>query len=96
MARERMVTRTIKVTTAEVMRVNVKTMICEVVKLKAFGEYSNDNDLLKIIKENHETDTFKMVGIVSKDVSELLYGMPESVFVAYAEILPPRKNYNEE
>lgn len=42
------------------------------------------------------TDSFTPAKIRSIEQVEQLYGMPESVFIAHATKLPPRKDYNTE
>lgn len=94
MARERMVTRTVSETTVTVMCVNVTTakMSNEVYTL---GQVSNQSDALKALKKLHETDTFKLVAVVSMDVTEQLYGMTEVEFIKLARKLPPRSTTTE-
>lgn len=90
MARERMVTRTVELAICDVMCVN--TITAEVIT-KTFeigGGVSDKTALLKIIKKQHETDTFKCVDITNITTKEILYGMPESQFIELATILPPR------
>lgn len=49
------------------------------------------NKLLKLCKEAYgETDTHKVVSIVSTEELETLYGMTEVDFIANATILPKR------
>lgn len=90
MSREKMITRTVEITTAEIMCMDViKAEV--VVKTYDISGTFTDDELLKAIKKLYETDTFKVVHVVSQKTSELLYGMPESKFIEQAEILPPRQ-----
>lgn len=90
MARERMITRTVEITTAEVMCMDV--IKAEVItKTYDMSGTFTDDELLKAIKKLYETDTFKIVHVASQKTSELLYGMPETKFIELAEILPPRQ-----
>ena len=90
MARERMVTRTVEITTAEVMCMDV--VKAEVItKTYDISGTFTDDELLKAIKKLYETDTFKVVHVVSQKTSELLYGMSEAKFIEMAQILPPRQ-----
>ena len=45
---------------------------------------------------NNSDDSFTPAKVLNVQQVEQLYGMPESVFMKYAEKLPPRKNYNIE
>ena len=90
MARERMVTRTVELTVATVMCLNTITAQVETVAYEIGGGLTDEKAILKAVKKLHETDTFKCVSVVSVSVNEILYGMPESEFIKYATVLPPR------
>ncbi len=94
MARERMVTRTVSETTVTVMCVNVTTAEMEN-KVYTLGQVSNQSDALKALKKLYETDTFKLVAVVSMNVTEQLYGMTEVEFIKLARKLPPRSTTTE-
>ena len=96
MARERMVTRTVEVNTFEVMTVNVETADVQIREFKLGGEYDNKKDALTLLKKQYETETLKLVNITAHSVETVLYGMPERVFIAMSEVLPPRGANNEE
>lgn len=90
MARERMVTRTVTETVAEIMCLNVTT--CEV-SIRTFtyaGEFATNEELLKTAKKISETEDFKLVHINSASTKETLYGMSETDFIKLAKVLPPR------
>lgn len=89
MARERMVTRTVLQTTAEVTCIEVTTAEVTINSYTLGGAYEQD-ELLKNLKKIYETDTYKLVHIESVSTEELLLGMPESQFMKYATVLPPR------
>lgn len=90
MARERMITRTVEITTSEVMCMDVNKAEVITKTYDISGTFTDD-ELLKAIKKIYENDTFKVVHVVSQKTSELLYGMPESKFIELAQILPPRQ-----
>lgn len=56
--------------------------------------YKDETHALKAVKKVIDSDTLKAVHIVSTEVKETLYGMSEQDFIAHANILPPRKDYN--
>ena len=88
MARKRMVTRTITMTTVEVMCVNVET--AEVVnrQFEVSGSYNYQPDkLLKRVKLEHETPTFKVVTLQNSYEQEVVYGMEEADFIKYAQVI---------
>ena len=91
MKKEKMVTRTINSTKAQVMRVNVKTATVETVTVEVAGKYDDMMELLKAVQIAQDTEETKTVTVITKEDVETLYGMPESVFMRYAEVLPPRK-----
>ena len=90
MARERMVTRTVDLTVAEVMCVDVTTAEVTIENLEVSGLYSDNEKLMKQLKRVYEDDTHKVVSIQKTDVKEILYGMTEIDFIKNAVILPPR------
>ena len=90
MARERMVTRTVEVTVAEVMCLDVTTAEVTVVSYDISGKFNTKEDVLKSLKKVYETDTYKVVAVQSTDTKEILYGMPEIDFIRIAKVLPPR------
>lgn len=89
MARVRMVTRTINVTTAEVMTVN--TITCEVstVNYELTGETYNNEKALKELKKLYETEDTKLVAIQTLTVHEEMYGLKEVDFLKVAHKLDP-------
>ena len=89
MARERMITRTVKETTAEVMTIDVLTSEVTIKEYTIGGEYS-DNDLLTKLQSLFQTDTFKLVHINSQVCKEVLLGMSEDEFIRLAKVLPSR------
>lgn len=90
MARERMVTRTVELTIAEVMTLYTVTAEVRIIPYEIGGGLTDNAAILKAIKKLHETDTFKCVAVQSVSVKEILYGMLESDFIKYAKVLPPR------
>lgn len=95
MARVKMVTRTVEQTTARVMCLRVDTAEVSIEEYTIGGSPDND-ELLKKLKTIYETDNFKVVAIQDTYTETKLLGMSEEDFIRYAQVLPPRKNYNEE
>lgn len=90
MARTRMVTRTIEVVSAEVICLDVTTVETKIMALELTGMGAIEGDkLLKELKKQYETDTFKVVAIQSTEVREELYGLTELDFLKYATKLDP-------
>lgn len=90
MARERMVTRTVNLTVAEVMTVNTTTAEVLTVTVEVSGGLSTDKEIFKAVKAAHETDDVKCVKVMSVTAKEVLYGMSEAEFIRLAKVLPPR------
>ena len=90
MARERMVTRTVMVTVAEVMCLNVTNAEVQINTYEMSGTYTDNNTLLKALKKVYETEELKLVSVQEVDEKEVLYGMKEVDFIRLATILPPR------
>ena len=89
MRRERMITRIVLQTTAEVMCIDVTTAEVNINTYTLGGAYEQD-ELLKKLKKIYETDTYKLVNIESVSTEELLLGMSESQFMEYATVLSSR------
>lgn len=88
MRKEKMVTRTVELTICEVMCLNTETAEVTVQEYKV--SVQGNQDPLKLLKKQHETDTFKLVSVQNTRTETILYGMPESVFIQNATVLPPR------
>lgn len=95
MARVRLVTRTVTITTVVTMTLNIDTSEVGTAIYEMNGEYPDMEECLKLIKKYNDTDTIKNVVIKSMSKSDVLYGMPESEFIKYAKELPPRSNTEE-
>lgn len=57
--------------------------------------YKKDSKRLERVKEMLETDSLKVVSIVSVDVTETRRGMTEEAFIEHSEELEPLKKYNK-
>lgn len=93
MSRKRMVTRTIKFTTAKVTVYDIASDEIKTVEYKLSGELSADAVLKVIAKEHEEVRAMKVIEVT---VQEELYGMPEEKFLELAEILPRRAKAKSE
>ena len=89
MARERMVTRTVEVTVADVMQIDVKTAEVKILTYELSGKYADTNSILKQLNKD-TPEEIKVVAVQSTDTKEVLYGMPEADFIRMAKVLPPR------
>lgn len=94
MARVRMVTRTITETIADTLCVNISDKQLFTAPIKVSGAYDNADELLKAVKACSETDEIKVVTVTNWIKQDTLYGMTEERFMLFADILPPRKNYD--
>lgn len=94
MAREKMITRTVTQTTAEVMTIDVTTAEVQIREYTIGGTYDTNEILLKKLQKLLQTDTFKLVSINSVTVEDILLGMKEEDFIRYATVLPPRNTKN--
>lgn len=95
MAREKMVTRTVTQTTAEVMTIEVTTAEVQIREYTIGGTYDTNETLIKKLQKLFQTDTLKLVNINSATVEDLLLGMTEEDFIRYATVLPPRSTKKE-
>jgi len=100
MARTRVVTRTIEVT-------KVDALVCDITNINDIKNEVHQFDLvsvqtteteklLKICKKTCETDTIKVVSIISSEVKEEIYGMLETDFLKYAKPMTEHRKFEEE
>lgn len=91
MKNEKMVTRTISTLYVDAMTLNVETAeVCTYSFTAPLKLKDNPRSILTYLRLHNETDTLKIASIVSTEVRTALMGMPESVFIEHATILPPR------
>lgn len=89
MARERQITRTINVTTATAVCMDITTMENETRALVITGDVPSQDKVLKDLRKLYDTDTFKVVAIKEMTTVEKLYGLSEVDFLKYAVELDP-------
>lgn len=89
MSRTRMVTRTINVTVIEVMCVDTLSAEVSIKEVELTGGPFTEEKLLKELKKEYDTDTFKVVAIQKMEVHEEMYGLKEIDFLKVAQKLDP-------
>ena len=94
MGRIAMVTRTINFTEVTALTVDVVAQSTATQVYTLSGTYAENEKLIKALKKEYESDTIKIVSVLSTEVQEKLYGMTEQEFMSLAKVLPPRKIYN--
>lgn len=92
MKKEKMVTRTVTKTNCEIMCMDITNAQVIVKDFTIGGKFDSENELLKTCQKLFDTDVFKLVKVTDYSEEEVLLGMPESKFIEYAEVLPPRKD----
>lgn len=96
MARQPMVTRTIKTTTANVLCIDT-------VNAEPYNEmivlprtYKDEKAMMKYISKTYDNENRKAVKVVETVVAEKLYGMSEEKFIEYADEMPARTKVEKE
>ena len=89
MARQRMVTRTVTGTKAEVQIVSISASEITTISATVGGEYADNDKLMKAIKKSIETNDIKVLQIMSSEKIDKCYGMLESDFIKLAKELDP-------
>lgn len=84
MARERVVSRTIKVAQATALCLDTETAEPCNITVPISATIKDEKGMLKAVKKAIETDTLKVAKIVDVKVEEALYKMPEEDFVKLA------------
>ena len=88
--REKMVTRSMKVTEAQVLMVNLETQATETQTVSMPNVYKDDTALMKSLTKAYDGSTLKPVHVLSTTVIEKLYGMSEKSFLDNAQELDPK------
>lgn len=83
----KMITRTFKLTEAEVLTINTVTEQTEVIKLEFPNVFKNEKQILKASQKLVPGD-LKVVSVKAFDIKEKRLGMPEEQFVELAVELP--------
>lgn len=91
MKKEKMVTRTIVKTDVTVKQFNSENGSVYDTVFELMGDYDVKQATITIRDLYHADDIVKFIMVESVERIEKLYGMPESVFVANAVEMPPRK-----
>ena len=92
--KEKMITRTIVSTNYTVVCVDIATAKVEN-RVYTFAGVKDESKCLAIINDLYKETTEKAVAVTSAEEVETLYGMPESTFMKYAVVLPPRGTKKE-
>lgn len=100
MARARMVTRTIPVTKATFLALNIETAEPSNVTLELPRTYKAETEILAAAAEFMPENT-RAVSLVDSEVLDIRYGMPETEFIKFASIIANSADstdntYNEE
>lgn len=90
MARIPMITRTLTATVVTVLCCDVEAGDTITQTVTVPRTYKNDEALMKALRPLVETEQIKPVHILSKEITETLYGMTEADFMEHAKVLPPR------
>lgn len=90
MARERMVTRTVSMSVATVICMDITTAEVRKICVKMGGGVTEEKEILKHARKIHETATFKIVAVESVETQEIIYGMPEAQFILLATPMDKR------
>ena len=88
MARQRMVTRTIRLGNFDVMAVNMDTRAVETVSVSIPTEGVKD---VEAAVKASMPDGMMFVAIEHTEVQDVLMGIPEAEFIKIAEVLPSRE-----
>ena len=90
MARQPMVTRTIKGTKVRALCVDTDAQSTYEDIFTLARTYKDNKSLMKKLESVVNDDTHKVVSILATETTETLYGMSEQDFISCAKVLPPR------
>lgn len=91
MARVPQVTRTIPTTIVHLLCVNTEDRSTFEQDITLPRTYKDEQKMMKAVEKVLDGEPIKAVSILGSDVKETLYGMTESEFIQYAQVLPPRE-----
>ena len=89
MTKERIITRTIESNIFEVMVCDTETAEVKTIEIRT-GVLPASTNPERYLKKHYDTDTLKICAVISHRTEAKLYGMPESLFMQYAEVMPSR------
>lgn len=92
--RKPMITRTITTTDATLLMADTVAAEMYNITVTLPRTYKDNEAILKAARPLFETDTGKIVSVVSVSTRETLYGMTEADFIKAATILPARAGQN--
>lgn len=97
MKKEKMITRTIESTKYVIMCVNPEVSACYDTEV-IFSGSRDDSAAISALNESlrFNGSTHIAVMVKSAETIETLYGMPESIFMEHAVVLPPRGTKKEQ
>lgn len=95
MARVSMVTRTITATKITALCLNIETAEPFNKTATLSGTFYDEKSMMKAAEKILNTETERVVHIVSSVEFETLYGMTEQEFIQKAHVLPPRVKKEE-
>ena len=87
--REKMVTRSMKVTNAQVLMVNLETQETAQTQVAIPNTFKDDKAIMKALEKLYANTSTKPVHVLSTQVIEKLYGMSEKTFLDNAKELDP-------
>ena len=89
MAKERIITRTIESNIFEVMACDTESAEVKTIEIRT-GVLPASTNPERYLKKHYDTDTLKICAVISHRTETTPYGMPESLFMKYAEVMPSR------
>lgn len=96
MARTRVVTRTINVTTITALCMDITTATPLVQTLELTGETYDKEKALKVAQKTYDNDTIKVVAVQSLVTREEIYGMLETDFIRLATKMDEDRKFIDE
>lgn len=95
MRKEKMVTRTMVSTVGTALFIDIETAEPFNEPFTIPGFYENTEKIEKKLRELIKDEKVRLAAVVEYHKEENLYGMPESTFLQYAAVLPPRNQENK-
>lgn len=87
MAKQKFITRTLKTTRASILCMDTEMAEPLNKTVVLSGTFKNDEDILKQARKEIDKGAIKAVAVVTVNVEENIYRMPETYFIQNAEIV---------
>ena len=96
MAKAPVVTRTMKVTIADILVLDLDTEKTDKISVELPRTYKNSDEIIKAAEKHHDYGNVKLVHVINSTIKEKRYAMTEEIYLKYAKEIAPLKKTESE